>query len=67
MSLLNKTQYEAIRSQHGYYSLVRSGYAWEFFPNLQHTWEEFKHAQRLNTAAKVARLRNRKNPFEGVQ
>lgn len=38
-------QYEAIRDQYDYHSLVASGMAWELFPSLESTWEQFRAAK----------------------
>lgn len=62
MSLLRRTQYEAIRKQQDYYDLVASGMAWVLFPNLQFDWEDFYAASALATKAKVQKLRNRSTP-----
>ena len=66
MSLLRRTQYEAIRKQQDYYELVATGMAWVLFPNLQFDWEDFHAASILATKAKVRALRNRPNLQESL-
>lgn len=66
MSLLRRTQYEALRKQQDYKELVASGMAWVLFPNLQFDWEDFQAASILTTKAKVRALRNRPNLQESL-
>jgi hypothetical protein len=45
------SQYEAIRTQQEYHELVASGMAWELFPALEATWEEFRQNQQTALGA----------------
>lgn len=38
---LSTHKYDLIVSQQDYNDLVKSGMAWEFYPDLEFTWEEF--------------------------
>lgn len=45
MSTEEENRFEKLQSSYDYHQLVASGMAWEFYPELETSWEAFRKAQ----------------------
>ncbi len=52
MSTEENNRFEKLQSSYDYHQLVASGMAWEFYPELETSWEAFRKAQAAYFEAK---------------